>query len=271
MAMKKKTLLTLALGALLTMASCTGSKDVPYFQNIEEISLAGSKGLYEAKIMPKDELTITVSTTDPTAAAPFNLAVSATMGVGGQLNSTGNVSASSMLKYLVDNNGMINFPVIGRIHVAGLTKPQCEDLITEKIRPYLAKTEHPIVTVRMSSYRIVVLGEVGKSAVIPVTTEKMSVVEAVAQAGDLGIYGLRDNILLIREDATGEKSYHRLNLTDANIFNSPYYYLQQNDIIYVQPNSVKAKNSQLGASTSLWFSFIGIVTSLASLLVNVLR
>ena len=116
-----------------------------------------------------------------------------------------------------------------------------------------------------------VIGEVGHSAVIPVTTEKMSIIEALSTAGDLSIYGKRQNIMLIREDATGQKSVHRIDLTDGNLFNSPYYYLQQNDIIYVEPNTVKAKNSSIGQSTTIWFSFIGIVTSVASLLVNILR
>ena len=131
--------------------------------------------------------------------------------------------------------------------------------------------ENPIVTVRMSSYRVTVIGEVGRPSVIPVTTEKMSIIEALAQAGDLGIYGKRGNILLIREDATGQKHSTRLNLNDGNLINSPYYYLQQNDIIYVEPNKVKAQNSAIGSSTTLWFSVVGIITSLASLLVNILR
>ena len=101
--------------------------------------------------------------------------------------------------------------------------------------------------------------------------EKMSVIEAIASAGDLTIYGKRDNVMLIREDATGKKTVHRLNLNDINIITSPYYYVQQNDIIYVEPNNVKAKNSAIGSSTTIWFSFIGIVTSIASLLVNILR
>ena len=141
----------------------------------------------------------------------------------------------------------------------------------KKVQPYLAKNENPIVTVRMSSYRITVTGEVGHPGVIPVATEKMSVIEALAQAGDLTIYGKRDNVMLIREDASGQKHEVRLNLNDANLINSPYYYLQQNDILYVEPNSVKAKNSAIGSSTTIWFSFIGIVTSVASLLVNILR
>ena len=123
----------------------------------------------------------------------------------------------------------------------------------------------------MASYRVTVIGEVGRPTVVPVSTEKMSIIEALAQAGDLSIYGKRDNVLLIREDSNGQKHHVRLNLNDGNIFNSPYYYVQQNDIIYVEPNRVKAKNSAIGQSTTIWFSFIGIVTSVASLLVNILR
>ena len=99
----------------------------------------------------------------------------------------------------------------------------------------------------------------------------MSVLEALAQAGDLTIYGRRDNVLLIRENADGQKEAHRLNLNDANIINSPYYYVQQNDYIYVEPNSVKAKNSAIGQSTTLWFSFVSILTSVAALVVNIVR
>ena len=171
----------------------------------------------------------------------------------------------------MDNTGYINFPVIGKIHVAGLTKGQCEDLILSKLKPYLSEQEKPVVTVRMASYRVTVLGEVGHPSVVPVSTEKMSVLEAIAQAGDLTIYGQRNNVMLIREDAAGEKHVYRLNLNDANLFNSPYYYLQQNDIIYVQPNGVKAKNSDIGTSTTLWMSFVSIAISIASFVVNVLN
>ena len=106
----------------------------------------------------------------------------------------------------------------------------CQEAIRERIAPYLAKTERPLVTVRMSSYRVTVLGEVGRPGVIPVSSEKMSILEALAQAGDLTIYGVRNNVMLIRENQVGQKSIHRLNLNDANIINSPYYYLQQNDV-----------------------------------------
>lgn len=265
----KKLLLPFFLVALvILMGGCAATKKIAYFQNIDTLSLEQSRGLYDAHIMPKDMLTITVMTTNPAASAPFNLTVSNTVGTGGQLSASGE---GSLQGYLVNNQGNINFPVIGELHVSGLTKDECEALVKEKVKPFLSDKENPIVTVRMASYRVTVTGEVNSPGVKPVSTEKMSIIEAIAQAGDLTMYGRRDNVLLIREDATGKKQAHRLDLTDANVFNSPYYYLQQNDIIYVQPNGVKAQNSTIGSSTTLWFSFIGIATSLASLLVNILR
>lgn len=252
---------------ILMLGSCASSKKVAYFQNAVDGVVAQSEGLYDAKIMPKDILTITVSTTNPEAATPFNLTVSNT------LNSTGQMySGSGVLQtYLVDNDGEIDYPVIGTIKVAGLTKNECQELVKSKIKAFLAEEENPIVTVRMSSYRVTIIGEVRSPGVIPVGTEKMSILEALASAGDLTIYGKRDNVMLIREEANGQKTIHRLNLNDANIISSPYYYLQQNDIVYVEPNGVQAKNSAIGSSTTIWFSFVGIVTSVASLLVNILR
>ena len=123
----------------------------------------------------------------------------------------------------------------------------------------------------MASFKISVLGEVGHPGVFTVETEKMSILQALANAGDLTIYGKRDNVMLVREDANGEKTIHRLNLNDANLINSPYYYLQQNDAIIVEPNKVKAQNSAIGQSTTLMISAVGILTSVASLVVNILR
>lgn len=256
-----------ALTILLVLGSCGSTKNVAYFQNADSISLAASRMLYEAKIMPKDELTITVITTDPKAAMPFNLSVSQTLGTGGQLS----YGSGSLQGYLVDNDGNIEFPVVGTLHVGGLTKKQAEDLIKNKVKPYLAEKENPIVTVRMGSYHVSVLGEVEKPGIIYAPQEKMSILEALAQCGDLTIYGKRDNVLLIRQDAAGEKHTYRMNLNDANIINSPFYYLQQNDIIYVEPNKVKAQNSSIGSSTTLWFSAVGTLISIASLIVNILR
>lgn len=258
--MKKLLLPIMVVTMILMMVGCGSSKEVAYWQNIDSISLAASKGLYDAKIMPKDELTILVQTTDPLTSEPFNL------------RSTGQTSSKNQITgYLVDNDGMINFPIVGKIHVAGLTKTECEDLIKSKIQPYLARTENPLVSVRTSSYRITVIGEVNRPGVIPVATEKISLIEALAEAGDMTIYGKRDNVLLVREDKSGEKHKVRLNMNDANIINSPYYYLQQNDIVYVEPHKVKARNTFFGSNTSIFYSVIGITTSLVSLLITVLR
>ena len=258
--MKKLLLPIMVVTMILMMVGCGSSKEVAYWQNIDSISLAASKGLYDAKIMPKDELTILVQTTDPLTSEPFNL------------RSTGQTSSKNQITgYLVDNDGMINFPIVGKIHVAGLTKTECEDLIKSKIQPYLARTENPLVSVRTSSYRITVIGEVNRPGVIPVATEKISLIEALAEAGDMTIYGKRDNVLLVREDKSGEKHKVRLNMNDANIINSPYYYLQQNDIVYVEPHKVKARNTFFGSNTSIFYSVIGITTSLASLLITILR
>ncbi|PJI27344.1 polysaccharide biosynthesis/export family protein [Prevotella intermedia] len=258
--MKKLLLPIMVVTMILMMVGCGSSKEVAYWQNIDSISLAASKGLYDAKIMPKDELTILVQTTDPLTSEPFNL------------RSTGQTSSKNQITgYLVDNDGIINFPIVGKIHVAGLTKTECEDLIKSKIQPYLARTENPLVSVRTSSYRITVIGEVNRPGVIPVATEKISLIEALAEAGDMTIYGKRDNVLLVREDKSGEKHKVRLNMNDANIINSPYYYLQQNDIVYVEPHKVKARNTFFGSNTSIFYSVIGITTSLVSLLITVLR
>ena len=265
--MKKLFYSFVVMTIVLLMGSCKSAKQVAYFQNLDSVSLAASKGLYDAHIMPKDLITITVVTSDPTTSKPFNLAIQNTLGTDGRLGST----TGSLLQYLVDNDGNIQFPIVGSLHVAGLTKNECQDLIKSKVKPYLAESENPVVTVSMSSYRVTVAGEVTRPSVVPVSTEKMSVLEALAQAGDLTIYGRRDNVLLIRENANGQKEAHRLNLNDANIINSPYYYVQQNDYIYVEPNSTKAKNSAIGQSTTLWFSFVSIMTSVASLLVNIIR
>ena len=251
----------------ILMGSCASSKHIAYFQNTDSVNVSASKGLFDARIMPKDLLTITVSTTDPKAATPFNLSVTNT------LNSTGTLytGAGSLQTYLVDNDGFINFPVVGQLKVGGMTKRQCESYIREKILPYMSKTENPIVTVKMASFKVTIAGEVKSPGVFNVDQEKISIIEALARAGDLTIYGRRENVLLIREDSTGMKSFHRLNLNDANIINSPYYYLQQNDYVYVEPNKVQAQNSAIGSSVTIWFSVLSVVTSVASLVVNVIR
>ena len=175
----------------------------------------------------------------------------------------------SLQQYLVNNDGEIDFPVLGRIKIGGLTKTEAENLIKTKLKPYLKET--PIVNVRMTNYKISVLGEVARPGTFTVNNEKVNVLEALAMAGDMTVYGIRDNVKLIREDMDGRRSIINLNLNDANLIISPYYYLQQNDILYVTPNQTKAKNSEVGSSTGLWLTATSVLVSVASLLVTILR
>lgn len=253
------------IAATLILTACGSSGKVVYMDNVDQLKKMTDKTLFDARIMPKDVLTVTVGTINKVASEPFNLTVLST-------NSASALSSQPALQsYLVSNDGTIDFPVIGTIKVGGLTKKECEAMILEKIRPYLAESEKPIVTVRMSSYSISVLGEVAKPGSFQVSREKINVFEALAQAGDMTIYGVRDRVRLIREDATGNKEIHILDLTDANVINSPYYYLQQNDIIYVEPSKVKKQDARVGSMTTLWFSATSILVSVASLVVNLVR
>ena len=250
----------------IILASCGSVKNIAYLQNSDEINFEKSRFLYDARIMPKDQLTISVNTTTPEASLPFNLLLQNEYTQGRSMSAAG-----VLMPYLVDNDGYITFPVIGRLKVGGLTKSEAEKLIFEKIRPYMAESENPVVTVRMSSYSVSVLGEVARPGSCQVSREKITILEALAQAGDLTIYGVRDKVKLIREDITGKKQIVNLNLNDANLVNSPYYYLQQNDVVYVEPNKVKAQNSKVGQTTTLWFSATSILISLTSLLYNILK
>ena len=255
----------LACFCTLLLASCTSYKNVPYLQNPEVVNdYQDSLALYDAKIMPKDLLTITVNTSDPEAAAPFNLAVQSAINVA---RSNSLYSQPALQQYLVNNDGTIDFPVLGTLKIGGLTKSQAEDIIREKLGAYLKET--PIVTVRMSNYKIAVLGEVARPGMFTVSNEKVNIFEALAMAGDLTVWGMRENVKLIREDATGKREIINLNLNHAGVVTCPYYYLQQNDILYVTPNKTKAKNSDVGQSTSLWFSATSILISMVNLLINV--
>ena len=201
--------------------------------------------------MPKDLLTIVVSCTSPELAVPFNLTVATQNNVA----ITSTTSQPILQQYLVDNDGKINFPVLGELRVGGLTKKEAEQLIVEKLKSYIKET--PIVTVRMVNYKISVLGEVARPGTFTISNEKVNLLEALAMAGDMTVWGVRDNVKLIRES--------------AETILSPYYWLQQNDIVYVTPNKAKARNSDIGNSTSLWFSATSILVSLASLLVTIFR
>lgn len=268
--MKKYSFLSILLmTAVLWLTSCSAPKNIAYIKNSDEVDFSHSAYLYDARIMPKDVLTITVNTVNPEASAPFNLIVSTSLNTS-NVNQTFGTNRA-LQSYLVSNDGTIEFPVLGTLQVGGLTKIECEKMIHDKIKPYLNAKETPVVTVRMANYKISVLGEVNRPGMFTVDNEKINIFEALAKAGDLTIYGVRDNVKLIRENEKGSKEIHTIVLNDANIINSPYYYLQQNDILYVEPNKVKAQNSTVGQTTSLWISATSILISFASLLFNILK
>lgn len=257
----------LLLGVLLLLTSCTSYQKIPYLQDFETVNATEElTAMYDAHIRPKDLLTITVNTTDPEAAAPFNLTVQS----AANSNLTQWVTQQAALQqYLVDNQGNIDFPVLGELHLGGLSMNEAESMIREKLQPFLKET--PIVTVRMVNYKISVLGEVAKPGTFIINNEKVNVLEALAMAGDMTIWGLRDNVKLVREEENGKRNIMVLDLNRADIVKSPYYHLQQNDILYVSPNKTKAKNSDTGQSTSLWVSATSILVSIASLLVTIFK
>ena len=260
--MRIRSLLTIVISVLL-LASCNSYKKVAYLQDAHIMdTLQGSSSMYDVKIMPKDLLTITVNTADPEAEVAdfFNLTVQSPHNT----NRSASLSQQPVLQqYLVSNDGTIEFPVLGRLKVSGLTKGEVETLIREKLAVYL---QNPIVTVRMSNYKISVLGEVDHPGIFTVNYEKINVFEALALAGDLTIWGMRENVKLIRENASGQSEVINLNLNKTDIVTSPYYYLRQNDILYVTPNKSKAKNSGIGQSTSLLFTAAGTIISLANII-----
>lgn len=260
-----KRLLFFTLTCIL-LASCQSYKKVPYLQDSGEVQRAVAEAeLYDARIMPKDLLTIVVSCSDPELAMPFNLTV--TTPVSASQNSLTNQPA--LQQYLVDNRGNIDFPVLGTLHIGGLTKGEAESLIKEKLKGYIK--ENTIVTVRMANYKISVIGEVNAPGTFTISNEKVNLFEALAMAGDMTVYGLRDNVRLIREDADGHQHIITLDMNRADIVQSPYYYLQQNDILYVTPNKTKAKTADISTSTTIWFSVVGTLVSLASLIITIAK
>lgn len=249
MNMKSSCTFTLIFLSLL-FSACQSYKKVPYLQDAEILKQANTQvaPMQDAKLIPGDEVSILVSTSDPVVSQPFN--------------AQGNT-------FLLDNEGNINYPVLGKLSMNGLTSREAENLITERLKTYVK--ERPTVVVRMSGFKVSVLGEVAAPGVYPVVNEQINVLEALAMAGDLTIYGVRDNVKLIREAQDGRKQFVTLNLNDTDLLVSPYYQLQQNDILYVTPNKAKAQGAGIGTSTTLWISGFSVLVSIASLLINILR
>ena len=242
------------------LLSCTSQKKIAYFRNVdaasaEEINKVFNE-IHEAKICVGDMLSIIVSGLDPVAVAPFNLPV-----VGYENPGSDQLYVSPTLQsYLVDIEGNINFPIVGVIKLGGLTKSQAIEKIQEILSPYLKDV---IITIKFLNYKVAVIGEVGRPGTYSIINERVTVLEALAMAGDMTIYGKRNNVMIIRENF-GRYEIARLNLNSDEIFKSPYYFLQQNDVLYIEPNNVKAIS---GLNIPLYLSALTTLASVVSVVI----
>lgn len=250
-------------------SSCSHYKDIPYFQNAAEVDLSKSAYLYDLIIQPQDQLNIFVHSSNEEYAASFNKSEKTGLKPGQKVGSEN--SQGGFYRYLVDVDGNIDFPVAGKIHVAGLTIEQINKAVKDALQPYFKDDKSFMVNTYMMNYSVSVLGEVKSPGTFDVTRNKMTVLEALAKAGDMTIYGKRDNLKILRELPDGTYEVHELDMRDANILNSPYYYLKQRDIVYVEPNETMAQNSKIGQTTQLWVRGAAITISLGSLLYRVLQ
>jgi polysaccharide export outer membrane protein len=247
--------------------SCSVPRDVVYFQDFDAyMKTAGPEVVrsYDPVIKNNDQLMITVSSPvlmmDQTQVAQFNLPVNLYLTPG----ETTSTQPQSIQTYLVDTDGFINFPVVGKIRLAGLTRSQAIAEVAQKVSAFLSD---PIINFQMISYKVTVLGEVLKPGPVEVKDGRVSILDALGAAGDMTIYGDRRNVLLIR-DTNGRLEHHKLDLTTSDVFNSPYYYLQQNDVVYVTPNDTRKFDSHFGQADSYRMSVISLVLSTLSVLTS---
>ncbi|WP_188362465.1 polysaccharide biosynthesis/export family protein [Flavobacterium orientale] len=250
----KSLLLLFILGV---MTSCVSKKSVVYFPDIDTATLNGAID-YEPKIKVDDMLYIAISAADPKAAEPFNLnSGDVTIGGGG-----GQGLQVQRQTYLVSNLGTVDFPVLGSVKIAGLTKAQLSELLKEKLVVYM---KDPVLNIRFMNYKLAVLGEVNRPGTYTLLSDRTTILEAVAMAGDLTLFGKRENVLVLREEE-GVKTAVRLDLTSADIINSPYYYLSQNDVVYVEPNKRRINSTAIGPNILAGISILGFAITTILLL-----
>ncbi|WP_459186824.1 polysaccharide biosynthesis/export family protein [Parabacteroides sp. APC149_11_2_Y6] len=258
--------LTLACAAVVFTA-CSSPRKVLYFQDVAPQSAQEIAQKYEAVIHTDDQLAIMVNCKDPELAMPFNMPM-----VTYQAGTSGtSYGQQRILGYLVDANGNIDFPVLGRIHVDGLTRLQLTDLIRKRLMDE-DLIKDPIVTVQFLNFKISVMGEVVRPGSFNITGDRITLLEALSMAGDLTIYGKRDRVAVIREkDGVRSIRYHDLRSSD--LFLSPDYYLQQNDIVYVEPNKARVGQSEINQNNSVgtWLSAVSVLASVISLVVTVTK
>jgi len=240
----------------LFLSSCVSKKDMVYFQgNSDKLNIPVK---YELKYKSDDVLTIAVSALDLDAVRPFNLYVA------DYTNSNSNVitSAPSLQTYLVDVSGKIDFPVIGSISIAGLTRNEATRLIIDKLHPYI---KDPIVNIRLVNFKISVLGEVNSPGSFTIPNERVTLPEALSLANDLKIQGQRANVMVIRE-VNGKVTKNYVDLRTNALFSSPFYYLQQNDVVYVEPNNAKIKSATYNQYTAITISALSTLISIYAIL-----
>ena len=247
--------LLLALLVLLTVSSCVSRKEIAYFQDMSEMESAVDASKTALKIQPNDMLTITVSAANMEAVQPFNLPLTTAPRLGGNGTVSGNMQLQT---YLVDSEGNIEYPLLGTIHIAGKTRQELLAYLKEEISAYV---QDPIINIQIVNFQVTVLGEVNRPGTFTVPDERLSLTKALGLAGDLTIYGRRDNVLVIRE--TGEtKEYKYVDLTDSDLLNSDFYYLQQNDVVYVEPNSAQMQGASYNRNASVYISIASVLISL---------
>jgi polysaccharide export outer membrane protein len=259
---KSSLLILLLLGLLF--GSCQTHKKLVYFQDsISENDSLSVKLSFTPTLKTDDLLSITVSTDDPETAVPFNL----NQGLQNpNLNNGYTMGNPERVGYLIDENGKINFPVLGRMEIAGLKRTEAISLLEDSLINYVS---NPIVNIQILNYKVTVLGDVGKPGTFKIPNERITVLEAIGLAGDLNITGNRKNVKVLR-DENGKKSELILDLTSSCVFSSPAYYLQQNDVVYVEPNSAARNNSTVWkTSGSIFISTVAlIITTINVLLIK---
>ena len=267
--MKKSNLLMLAVIAII-LASCGSGKDVPYLIDANKLPqdvLNAAARMNDPVLMPGDMLQINVSGPDAEAIKPFNKSEY----VNTSSNITGNSQDNSIYFYLVDNNGNIEFPMLGTLHVGGMTLSEMQEHIAAQIFPrYL--TVKPGVEARIQNFRVFTLGEVGSPGVVRAPNGRLNLLEAISQSGDLNIKGRRDNIMIVRTNADGSRVVKTVNLNDPKLLVSPDFNLQQNDIIYVEPNSSQARASwSMPPGLSLGLSLLGTLMSVTTFVITLTK
>lgn len=257
--MKDRIYLALCLVAFL-LSSCVTNKNVAYFQDLstkERSKMDTISKFVEPVIQKDDVLSINVITADPQSVEVINQATTF-QGMG----TSRNIRAQENEGFPVDKNGDIELVMIGKIRVEGLTTYEAKELIRLKVSKDF---KNPNVSVRFANFKVSVLGEVGKPASYTMASEKVNILDAISLAGDLTLYGKRDNVLIVRE-VDGKKVFGRVNLNSKSLFSSPFYYLKQNDVVYVEPT--KAKVASLNNSTR---TFVTVAVSLISTIIVIIN